>query len=108
MPEHDLFGGLPRAITFKTIDGREVEYAKRGKYYVEPRGYYAKPGTGPAGETCGSCRHHVTIRYSKRYHKCALARGKWTGGRASDILVRASACIGWEGRDEADVKETAR
>ena len=107
MPEHDLFGGLPRAVTFKTIDGRDVAYAKRGRHYVEPRGYYAKPGTGPAGETCGSCRHHVTRRYSKRYHKCALAQGKWTGGRASDILVRAAACTGWEGRDEESSDDRA-
>ena len=86
----DLFGGLPQAIVYKTIDGRTVEVAKRGKHYVEPR----------AGETCNTCQHHVTIRYSKRYHNCALARGKWTGGRASDILVRAAACKGWEGKTD--------
>lgn len=28
------------------------------------RGYAASPGTGPEGETCGSCRHLVRLRYS--------------------------------------------
>lgn len=93
----DLFGGkLPQAITYTTQDGREVAVAKRGKHYVEPRGYYAPPGTGPAGETCSTCRHHIVIQYSKRYHKCAKARALWTGGRASDILTKAHACKGWE------------
>ena len=96
----DLFGGLPQAIVYKTIDGRTVEVAKRGKHYVEPRGYYAPPGTGPAGETCNTCRHHVTRRFSKKYHKCALAHALWTGGRANDILVRAAACKGWEGKTD--------
>lgn len=97
----DLFGGkLPQAITCKTQDGREVEVKKRGKHYVEPRGYYAPPGTGPAGETCSTCRHHTIKVYSKRYHKCAKASALWTGGRASDILTKASACKGWEKIDE--------
>ena len=96
----DLFGGLPRAIVYKTIDGRTVEVAKRGKHYVEPRGYYAPPGTGPAGESCGTCAHHVIRCLSKKYHKCALAHALWTGGRASDILVRAAACKGWEGKTD--------
>lgn len=97
----DLFGGLPQAIVYKTIDGRTIEVAKRGKHYVEPRGYYAPPGTGPAGESCGTCAHHVTRSLSKTYHKCALAESKWTGGRASDILVRAAACKGWQAKEEA-------
>ena len=61
-----------------------------------PRGYYFSPGTGPAGETCGSCKHHVCKRMAKDYHKCGRARHLWTGGPASDIRVRSPACIGWE------------
>lgn len=73
---------------------------KRGKHYVEPRGYAAAPGTGPEGETCGSCKHHAIRRFAKDYHKCALMEAKWTGGRGSDILVRAPACKCWEAADE--------
>jgi len=61
-----------------------------------PRGYARPPGTGPAGETCGTCEHHVIKRMGKNYHKCARSRGKWTGGRKSDILVRSPACSGFE------------
>lgn len=57
-------------------------------------GYAAIPGTGPAGETCGSCRHHKVVEYANRYHKCAI--GKVTSGAATDIRVRSAACIKWE------------
>jgi hypothetical protein len=62
----------------------------------KPKGYYAAPGTGPAGHTCGDCEHHVVKRLAKDYHKCAKSEAKWTGGGATDIRVRSPACIGWE------------
>lgn len=74
----------------------QTDAPKRGKHYVEPRGYAAPPGTGPEGETCGTCQHHVINRMSKNYHKCELAEHRWTGGRGSDILVRSPACRHWE------------
>ena len=61
-----------------------------------PRGYAAPPGSGPDGETCGSCNHHVARRYAKIYHKCDLMRAYWTGGGATDIRVRSPACSRWE------------
>ena len=62
--------------------------------------YAALPGTGPKGETCGSCRHLYRRRYSKVYLKCALCEPKWTGGPGSDIKARAPACSKWEKREE--------
>lgn len=82
-------------LTFQTMGGDTVTVPKRGKHYVQARGYADRPGTGPAGETCGSCRHHVTKRMSKKYHKCELTRACWTGGRGTDILVRSPACSKW-------------
>lgn len=73
-----------------------TEPKKRGKHYVEPRGYAYMPGTGPEGETCGTCKHHAPLQMAKRYHKCRLAQHKWTHGRGSDILVRSPACKHWE------------
>lgn len=58
------------------------------------RGYAAPPGTGPAGQTCGSCRH---IWRFGRFNKCTLRRGAWTCGYGTDILARAAACCKWEG-----------
>lgn len=84
----------PKQLTFTTIGGEVVTANQRGKNYVQPRGYFYHPGTGPAGETCGSCKHCAS---GNRYSKCALNRARWTHGRATDILVRSPACRHWEG-----------
>lgn len=68
---------------------------------AQPKGYAMKPGTGPAGETCGSCAHLVRKQVSKTYLKCELARGIWTGGRGSDVLARSPACGKWCPVDQA-------
>lgn len=79
-----------------------VEARPDGKPRRRPtavQGYAARPGTGPAGETCKSCRHHCVIRYAKPYHKCSEFRrlgGKWTGGPGTDIRVGSPACSYWE------------
>jgi len=83
----------PAQLTFTTIGGETVTAQPRGKHYVQPRGYFQSPGTGPFGETCGSCKH---ISKDRRWAKCELARAKWTGGRGTDVLVRAPACYSWE------------
>jgi hypothetical protein len=70
--------------------------AERGKHYVQPRGYADRPGTGPAGEACGTCRHAHRFKQSKSWIKCELNRGKWSGGRATDILAGSPACSKWE------------
>ncbi len=61
-----------------------------------PKGYAAPPGTGPAGETCGSCRHLYRNRMSKTYLKCELMKAHWTGGAATDIRASSPACKRWE------------
>jgi len=61
-----------------------------------PRGHAAPPGSGPQGETCGSCEHIFRKSLSKTYIKCALARARWTGGGGTDIRVRDPACRLWE------------
>lgn len=91
----DLFGE-PEPGSYVTKDGREIAAPKRGKHYVAARGGADRPGTGPVGETCGSCQHHVVRQYARAYHKCALNRSCWTGGRKTDILVRWPACSKWE------------
>jgi hypothetical protein len=85
-----------REITYTTIFGEVVTTKVRGKHYIEPRGYVRPPGTGPQGETCGSCKHLVHKRMGKLYPKCRLASAIWTGGRGSDVLVRSPACDRWE------------
>jgi hypothetical protein len=88
----DLFGNV-------IPDGPAMTPAERRKMTrraTVPNGYATPPGTGPEGETCRSCVHHMIIWHAKAYHKCGLLRQVWTGGRATDILVRSPACSKWE------------
>lgn len=57
-------------------------------------------GSGPAGESCGSCRHAVPTHSGsgKRFYKCALVRAYWTRGDGSDIKLRWSACRSWQAK----------
>ena len=59
-------------------------------------GYAAEPGSGPAGETCRTCRHYTHRTLAKRYRKCGLMAHAWTRGPGSDILARSPACNRWE------------
>jgi len=88
MTEFDLFGmALPDAWLF-TLKKR-----KR----TEAKGYVRRPGSGPAGETCGSCVHCVRVQGGhKRYPKCKLAEGIWTHGPGSDIRTKSPACEMWQ------------
>jgi hypothetical protein len=62
-----------------------------------PKGYAARPGTGPKGETCGSCEHRARVHHHNRhYNKCMLVRASWTHGPGTDILCRTPACRHWE------------
>lgn len=66
---------------------------------TKPNGYAWLPGSGPAGETCGSCAHIVRKEMGKTYLKCALMERHWTGGGGSDIRSRSPACREWKSPD---------
>lgn len=87
----------------KDLFGNELTeaeaYALLKRKATQPRGYAAPPGTGPVGETCGSCKHLFRNHLAKTYLKCGLNRARWTGGPGTDILAKAPACKFWEGRD---------
>lgn len=91
----ELFADLPNRPGRATT-GRARITAKGKKVYDIPRGFAARPGTGPAGETCGSCAHRCTISHGKNYQKCGLIRHRWTGGPATDIRLKSPACMHWE------------
>jgi hypothetical protein len=57
------------------------------------------PGTGPKGQTCGTCQKCVCRHFTrKRYYKCRVLMKTWTGGAGTDIKLRDSACKSWEPR----------
>lgn len=70
------------------------------RYRVKRRGHAAQPGTGPEGESCGTCQHRARIRYAKTYQKCELVKAKWTHGAGTDIRARDPACERWEALHE--------
>lgn len=86
-----LFGAPEEIKEEKTIWG-----AKKRKPTVA-NGYAAAPGTGPKGETCKTCDHHIIWSYAKNYHKCELLGKKLTHGTGTDIRVRSPSCSYWVG-----------
>ena len=79
-------------------EARELlELAKRNKVPSNPC-VPAPIGSGPAGETCGTCRHKTYKRLAKAYMKCGLMQAHWTGGAGSDIKARWPACAQWSGK----------
>lgn len=85
----NLFG-LDRALT----------PTERKALAAKPKlgGHAAPPGTGPKGETCGSCEHICHKRMAKTYLKCWRNQANWTGGSKSDIRARDPACSKWEAK----------
>lgn len=61
-------------------------------------GYAKQPGSGPVGETCGSCEHytHAYVRSGRHFRKCGLMEAHWTHGPGSDIKMKSPACSMWE------------
>lgn len=68
---------------------------KRLRAGTTPKGYAALPGTGPAGESCGSCENLVRRQMARTYLKCALMQRGWTRGAASDVRAKSPACSRW-------------
>lgn len=85
----NLFG-LDRVLTPKE---RKALGAKREG--AAPQGHIMPPGTGPKGETCGSCEHIYRNRMAKTYLKCGLNQARWTGGSKTDIRAGDAACSKW-------------
>lgn len=78
------------------IEEFQLHQAKEGlRQRPKTTGYAATPGTGPAGETCKTCRHRVR-KYtgSKTFNKCGLVKA--TCGPGTDIKISAPACGRWE------------
>jgi hypothetical protein len=71
---------------------------QRKRLRAKPRkaGYAHTPGSGPHGETCGTCKHKRAKEMSKTYYKCDLRRSTWTSGYGTDILLKSPACKFWE------------
>jgi len=60
--------------------------------------YAAIPGTGPAGESCRTCRNSRRRNHGHRaYWKCRLVRE--SHGPATDIRLKTPACRRWKSKE---------
>ena len=94
MTDRDLFGAeIPSPRPGARTDAERKRERRRAA--EKPRGYAAPPGSGPAGETCKSCRHSYRRDGANRnFWKCDLIRA--TKGPGTDIRVSSPACSRWE------------
>jgi len=90
MPSKRTAAPAPAQIDIFGTAGKARAYSMRRE--PKANGYAARPGTGPEGETCGTCAHCRVKQLARRFYKCALLIAAWTGGRATDICVRSPAC----------------
>ena len=74
------------------------EVVSRSLKQPKIQGYAALPGTGPDGETCGTCVSLTVRALTKRYHKCLKTIDRWTAGRGSDVRVKDRACRVWSAK----------
>lgn len=79
-------------------DDIEAWKSKQGVGNVTTRkdGYADRPGSGPSGETCKTCRYYERVVRAKAYLKCALMRAVRTGGPGTDIKAGSPACSKWQ------------
>lgn len=77
-----------------TPEERAVIFRRRK---TKKNGYAWLPGTGPEGETCGTCAHRTVNR--GKYSKCLL-NPKRGNGAGTDIVRRSPACKFWKKIDE--------
>jgi hypothetical protein len=86
---------LDRALT--PTERRNLAIKTRSKKH----GHAAPSGTGPQGETCGSCKNlaRETARGGRTFLKCALMRAVWTYSYGTDVRARDAACRKWERAD---------
>lgn len=94
----DLFGDpIPPPETGARSDA-ELRRERRRAYEI-PKGHAWTPGSGPAGETCGTCRHRRFFKQSRAWYKCAKNESAWSHARHTDIRLRDAACKFWQAEE---------
>lgn len=95
-----LFPGVPLPAEQRTTVVKDSGGVKR--YRSLPNGYARIPGTGPAGETCGSCANCVRVQGGSRaFPKCLVIQFRWTHGPGTDIRCKSPACEMWQAKGGA-------
>lgn len=88
----DMLGG-------KAIPASRLRKGCKTRAPIKRHGWADTPGSGPVGETCGSCIYSGEYRFRHTYFKCTARPGDhWKGGRETDIRPMDPACSKWSGR----------
>jgi hypothetical protein len=56
------------------------------------------PGSGPPGQSCGTCAKLCVRDFKHKYFKCNVLKKFWTAGPATDVRKKDPACMSWEPR----------
>jgi len=63
----------------------------------KPAGYAGQPGSGPAGQTCGTCAFcRYRLINERRYYKCQRMSAIWSRNSTTDIRAQSPACNRFE------------
>ena len=75
----------------------------------EDRAHPYPPGSGPAGQNCGTCaKLRESSGFRRKYFKCSVMKRFWTRGSGTDIRKKDPACLTWEPRvDKFEVLNVA-
>lgn len=81
-------------------EARKIERAgKKKRKQTQPKGYAARPGSGPAGENCKTCDHACHVNGGTRnFWKCDIIQHRWTHGPGTDIRLKSPACSFWKSK----------
>jgi hypothetical protein len=74
---------------------REIITLPPQRFPVRKRGHAAMPGSGPQGETCGSCVHAVRTSHRPQKYTCGLRGSAAWMGANSEIERSDPACSKW-------------
>jgi len=80
------------------------EFQKGKGRAVAKRCTPAPCGSGPAGETCGTCDFLTRVQGNTAWYlKCGKMQAVWTRGAGSDVRAKWEACREWRREDREDV-----
>lgn len=78
----------------RDLFGRQIVTPSAGRRRF---GYADKPGTGPKGQRCNTCRFCILVCPVNRVRKCEIMGRRWDIP-GSDIKQNAPACSFWQRR----------
>jgi hypothetical protein len=76
---------------------QQARRAMGSAYVRRDRAHPYAPGSGPTGQTCGTCAKCIQRReYRRNFYKCRVMQKSWSRGPSTDIRLKDKACLAWE------------